>query len=314
MHRNEYPGAEKIYRKYLGENIPGLDVIQNERVAMIFSNSHYALTLPRPLPPDIVEIGGLHCKPGQKLPKDLDNFLSGAKDGFIYFSLGTVSLGKSMPEHVRQVFVKVFSKLKQRVLWKYETEEMPDLPKNVKLGKWLPQQDILAHPNIKIFITHGGLLSTQEASYHGTPLIGFPIGFDQDVNMVLAENSGYAIKMEILEITEEKLEAAIQQVLGDAKYIENARRVSSIIRDQLTLPMDRGIYWTEHIMKYKGAPYLRSASRDLNFIQFHLLDVWIFLIVVLASLLIVPFVIIRKCCCSHKHESREKVPREKKSK
>jgi len=79
------------------------------------------------------------------LPQDLDDFLSGGKNGFIYFSLGTVSLGKSMPENVRKIFVNVFSRLKQNVLWKYEDESMPDLPKNVKLGKWLPQQDILGN-------------------------------------------------------------------------------------------------------------------------------------------------------------------------
>ena len=47
-----------------------------------------------------------------------------------------------MPEESRKVFVNVFSRLKQRVLWKWPTE-MPDLPSNVKLSKWIPQQDVL---------------------------------------------------------------------------------------------------------------------------------------------------------------------------
>ena len=48
-----------------------------------------------------------------------------------------------MPENVRQTFLNVFSRLKQRVLWKWETETMAGLPANVKLAKWVPQQDVL---------------------------------------------------------------------------------------------------------------------------------------------------------------------------
>lgn len=70
-----------------------------------------------------------------------------------------------MPEERRQLFIRVFSKLKQQVLWKYETETMPDLPKNIKLSKWFPQQDVLGHKNARIFITHCGGGGTEEAIY-----------------------------------------------------------------------------------------------------------------------------------------------------
>jgi glucuronosyltransferase len=55
----------------------------------------------------------------------------------------------------------------------------------------LPQQDLLAHPNLKVFVTHGGLLSLQEALYHQTPLVGIPLGNDQKPNMLRAEKKGY---------------------------------------------------------------------------------------------------------------------------
>jgi hypothetical protein len=48
-----------------------------------------------------------------------------------------------MPESKRNAFLKVFSMLKQQVLWKWETDSLPGQPGNVKLGKWLPQSDIL---------------------------------------------------------------------------------------------------------------------------------------------------------------------------
>jgi glucuronosyltransferase len=48
-----------------------------------------------------------------------------------------------MPESKRNAFLEAFSKLKQHVLWKWETDTLPGQPSNVKLGKWLPQSDIL---------------------------------------------------------------------------------------------------------------------------------------------------------------------------
>ena len=151
--------------------------------------------------------------------QDLDDFISGAnKDGLILFSLGSIVQAKDMPDEVRQKFLNVFSRLKQRVLWKWETGEMSGLPSNVRISKWLPQQDILGHPNTKLFITHGGLLSTQEATYHGVPLIGIPIFADQDLNIAQAERAGYALTIEILNLSEEKLENAIHQILHEKQY------------------------------------------------------------------------------------------------
>lgn len=66
-----------------------------------------------------------------------------AKEGVIYFSFGTVVSPHTMPQEVLQVFVKVFKKLPQRVLWKIEAEDLPGLSKNVKLAKWVPQPGVL---------------------------------------------------------------------------------------------------------------------------------------------------------------------------
>ena len=52
-------------------------------------------------------------------------------------------------EKKRKTLLNVFGKLKQKVLWKWETESMEDKPENVMLHKWLPQQDVLGHPNYR---------------------------------------------------------------------------------------------------------------------------------------------------------------------
>ncbi len=48
-----------------------------------------------------------------------------------------------MPEEKKRIFLSVFSKLKLKVLLKWETEEMEGKPDNVMLRKWMPQQDVL---------------------------------------------------------------------------------------------------------------------------------------------------------------------------
>jgi len=147
----------------------------------------------------------------------LEEFAAGATDGLILFSMGSILNSTTMPEDYRKLFVAVFAKLKQRVLWKWEAGKMEGISGNVKLGKWLPQQDVLGHKNVKLFITHGGLHSTEEAIFHGVPLIGIPMFGDQDANMKTSENHGFALTVEFRNLTEEKLFMAINTVLTDPK-------------------------------------------------------------------------------------------------
>ena len=77
--------------------------------------------------------------------QDLQNFLDEAKDGVIYFSLGSSVRSDHMPEEKRRVFIEAFSELPQKILWKWESARLPGQPPNVKIGTWLPQQDILGN-------------------------------------------------------------------------------------------------------------------------------------------------------------------------
>ena len=84
----------------------------------------------------------------------------------------------------KQIFLDAFSKLGKPIIWKWDEENVSDIPSNVMIKQWVPQQDVLAHPNLKVFVTHGGLLSVQEALYHKTPLVGIPLGNDQRPNLL----------------------------------------------------------------------------------------------------------------------------------
>lgn len=58
----------------------------------------------------IVPIGGAHIKPAKPLPENLQAFLDGAKDGAIYFSLGSNLKSSLLPKHrIREFLSECFS-------------------------------------------------------------------------------------------------------------------------------------------------------------------------------------------------------------
>lgn len=70
--------------------------------------------------------------------------MDSAKDGVIYFSMGSNLKSKDWPVEIKQNLLTMFGTLKQIVLWKFE-EDLPNVPKNVHILKWAPQQSILGN-------------------------------------------------------------------------------------------------------------------------------------------------------------------------
>ena len=68
--------------------------------------------------------------------------MDNAKDGVIYFSLGSNLRSVDIPDKVKIDLLQVFSRLKQTVVWKLE-QVLPNLPKNVHILPWAPQPSIL---------------------------------------------------------------------------------------------------------------------------------------------------------------------------
>jgi len=43
----------------------------------------------------------------------------------------------------------------------------------------VPLQDVLGHPNLRVFVTHCGVHSMWEAAFHGVPVVAVPFQFEQ---------------------------------------------------------------------------------------------------------------------------------------
>ena len=55
--------------------------------------------------------------------------------------LGNIQLGDPQRFN-KDILVSTFSKLPYKILWKFE-QPFPELPENVMIQEWLPQQEIL---------------------------------------------------------------------------------------------------------------------------------------------------------------------------
>lgn len=77
---------------------------------------------------------------------------------------------------------------------------------------------ISAHPNVKVFITHGGLGGLQEALNFGVPMIGVPLFCDQFYNVENFVNKGIMIRIDFDKFSKELLDSALEELLTKSVY------------------------------------------------------------------------------------------------
>ncbi|XP_002014736.2 UDP-glucuronosyltransferase 1-1 [Drosophila persimilis] len=260
-----------------------------KNISLAFVNSHLISEGPiRPLVPAIVEIGGIQVKDtADPLPKDIDQFLQQSPDGAILLSLGSNIKSTAVKPELIQIIYKVLSGINRNVIWKWEDlEKTPGNSTNILYKNWLPQDDILAHPNTKLFITHAGKGGITEAQYHGVPMVALPIFGDQLGNAVQMERSGYGLALDLLSITEESFRTALNEVLENDKYRQTISKFSSMYRDRPMTARETVVYWTDYVLRHRGAPHLQSPVVHMSFIELFNLDLYALLISVLVIILV----------------------------
>ena len=257
------------------------------------------LDYPRPMMPNMISVGGLTVKRSSgQLPPDIKNFIDGAKKAIILMTFG--SMACSMPAQMIEKFSLAFQRLDgHRVIWRLKNKDNVKLPDNVMISQWLPQNDILAHPSVKLFITHSGNNGQYEAIYHGVPMIGFYLLGDQLYNAKRLDHKGYGLSMNLYDFTAAQLLDNIHNILGDKSYKERVTKASEIFRSQDQSPVERATFWIEHVCRF-GGDHLRSAGNDLPLYSYLMLDILGFILITLHILIYLLYrllkLIVNKCC------------------
>ena len=160
--------ADMIRTRELGYELRSEAEVMEERFSVFISNHHPVTHGSWPYLPNVVEVGGLGLKEAKPLTGDLRTFLDAASQGAVYVSFGSAIPPSQMPAEKLELMLSVFRSLPQySFVWKWEGE-IENLPGNVLTKNWIPQQDLLGHPNLRVFVTHGGMGGVSEAIYHKT--------------------------------------------------------------------------------------------------------------------------------------------------
>lgn len=271
---------QQIAERYFGKDIPLItDVAKN--MSLILINQEPLLAYARPEIPNIVHFSGLHIKKTPpSLSKNLKDFLDGAVNGFIYMSLGTNVKSKLLPKGMLEMFTNAFADLPYKVLWKFEGDDF-NVSSNVFISKWIPQQSVLAHPNIKLFIYQGGLQSTEEAVHYAVPLVGIPFVFDQVYQVMKMVSLGVAKYLNIVQLTTPELRDTILEVAGDKRYKDKMLALRDLTKDKPYDSLENAIWWIEFVMRHNGAPHLHFNGADAAWYQQFDLDIIVFLSITL---------------------------------
>ncbi|XP_075209702.1 UDP-glucuronosyltransferase 2C1 [Chanos chanos] len=257
---------------------PGSDLLSMQRSADIWlMRVDFVFEFPRPTMPNVVYMGGFQCQPVQPLPKELETFMeSSGEHGVVVMSLG--AMVTALPREITEVIAATFAEIPQKVVWRYMGERPSSLGNNTLLLEWLPQNDLLGHPKTRAFVAHGGTNGIYEAIYHGIPVVGLPLLFDQFDNLLRLQVRGAARTVDLATLTSGEFLSALNDILNNPSYKQNIQRLSELHHDLPLSPLDSAIFWIEYVMRHKGAAHLRPEANNMPWYSYHSLDVVVVLL------------------------------------
>ncbi|MEU8580300.1 glycosyltransferase [Streptomyces abikoensis] len=208
-----------------------------DKAELVLCNSIAELDYPFPVPEKMRLVGAM-MPPLPEAPDDEDvRAWLDAQSSVVYMGFGTIT--RLTKEQVHAL-VEVARRLEgeHQVLWKLPKEQQhllppaESLPANLRIEGWVPSQlDVLAHPNVKVFFTHGGGNGFHEGIYFGKPLVVRPLWVDCFDQAVRGQDFGISLTLDRPQtVAVDDVVDKLTRVLGDPSFREKAERLGALQR------------------------------------------------------------------------------------
>lgn len=275
----EIPKQNVIARANIDSNLPDLLDIE-ESADLLLINSYQALGNVRPVGPTTIYLGGIHrkLKLGDEMTEDLSLFLEHSPEPIVYVNLDL----DPVTDHYRlEKIVAALEALDATVVWNWNQGQFVNTSARIYQSYNLPQEEILAHPKVKLFITGGGQRNIEDAIHHRVPVFG--VSYSSLLEHYLRQIAKYEagsislIDFETQHTITDKLQDAFQLEI----YQSNMDKLNRLLADQPLGSLERAAWWIEYVIRHGGTKHLRAPR--LSWFQYLVLDVTV-AVAVLAAL------------------------------
>ncbi|ABR33901.1 macrolide family glycosyltransferase [Clostridium beijerinckii] len=148
----------------------------------------------------------------------------------IYISLGTIFNNSiEFYECCFKAFCNMNVKVIMSVGRKIDISMFKNIPSNFIVRNYVPQLEVLKYADV--FITHGGMNSTNEGLYFNIPLILIPQSVDQPFVANRVAELGAGIVIEKNRITPEALNKCVAEILSDDNFRLNSEKIGESLRE-----------------------------------------------------------------------------------
>lgn len=148
----------------------------------------------------------------------------------IYISLGTIFNNSiEFYECCFKAFCNMNVKVIMSVGRKIDISIFKNIPSNFIVRNYVPQLEVLKYADV--FITHGGMNSTNEGLYFNIPLILIPQSVDQPFVANRVAELGAGIVIEKNRITPEALNKCAAEILSDDNFRLNSEKIGESLRE-----------------------------------------------------------------------------------
>jgi len=106
--------------------------------------------------------------------------------------------------------------------------DLGSLPSNFIVKPLVAHSELI--PRLDVLVYHGGGGTTMAALTAGVPMVVTPLMWDQSENAQRVHESGTGIRLSANMLNPRRLRNAIERVLSDPSYRQNAQRLSDILK------------------------------------------------------------------------------------
>ena len=277
------------------KTLRGFDELRSMSMIWLIIFDNACLDYPRLSAPNFRYIGALTQTEASPLKGKLKEFVDGARDGLIMITFGTTKIGGETLRHILPMVRKIAPQILQKILLQMSIDDDPGaVPANVRFERWIPQNDILGHPNTVAMVSHGGANGQMEATYHGVPQVCIGIQEEQRYNCRRMVEHNYGLSLSLDTLSAESFLHALTEITKDPSYKKNVMHCSRIMHN---LPQGKQqlAFWVDHVLEF-GGDHLRPSSADMPFYSLYMLDI-LAAVLLLLVLVVGGLLACLKCMC-----------------